>query len=134
MILLAPLLIISILLEGTVTIIPLVLVCLLCMTIFKRDASVFPIAFFAGIFLDIFVLHIIGGASIFFLVFVLLILLYQRKYEINSYPFVAVSSFLGSWMFLVIFGYGGAILQALLASLIAIFLFGILRLGVRVKR
>ncbi len=128
MLLLLPLLIISIFLEGTITTLPLVLVCLLILTIIKRDASIFPVAFFAGLLLDTMLVHRLGGASIFFLTFVFLILLYQKKYEINSYPFVLVSSFLGGLLFLTIFGYSGAILQALVGSMIAGMLFGVVSL------
>jgi cell shape-determining protein MreD len=124
MLLILPLLIISILLEGTVTDIPLTLVCLLALTIMRRDLAVFVVAFFSGLIWDVMTLHRLGGASMFFLVFVFLIFLYQRKYEINSYPFA--SSFLGGWIFLFIFGYGNAVGQALLGSLIAVILFGIL--------
>lgn len=118
----------AILLQGTITTLPLVLICLLCLTIFKRDAGVFPIAFFVGFLLDVFTLHRIGGASIFFLIFVLLILLYQRKYEINSYPFVAAASFLGSWFFLLIFGEAHVFWLSLMNVFIGIVLFMLLRL------
>jgi cell shape-determining protein MreD len=123
MFLLLPLLIIAILFEGTITTLPLVLICLLCLTIRKRDGSIFPIAFFAGLLVDVLRIQSLGGSSIFFLVFVLLILLYQRKYEINSYPFVAVSSFLGSWIFLALFGYSGSFGQALVSAGIGLLLF-----------
>lgn len=125
MLILIPLLIISVFLEGTVTTLPLVLLLLLCLTILKRDVVIFPIAFFAGLILDALLVHHMGGASIFFLLFVLLIFLYQRKYEINSYPFVFVASFLGSWIFLMIFGYGNVLGQSLISSFIAFCLFGI---------
>src|SRR5258706_10781636 len=93
------LLAITIFLEGTVTTLPLVLIYLLCLTIWKRDAVVFPIAFVGGLLLDILVVRAIGVSSLFFVIFVFLALLYQRKYEINSYPFVAFASFLGSIVF-----------------------------------
>jgi rod shape-determining protein MreD len=120
-------LIISLLLEGTVTTLPLVLIVLLCLTIQRRDASIFPLAFFAGIFLDILTVHIIGVSSIFFTVMVFLILLYQRKYEINSYPFVAAAACLGSFVFLRMMGIGGWFWQPVISSFIAVVLFGFLR-------
>jgi cell shape-determining protein MreD len=130
MIFFLPLLIIAVLLEGTIITLPLVLVTLLCMTILRRDWVVFPSAFFAGLFLDALLVHHVGGASMFFLTFVFLIFLYQRKYEINSYPFVGVASFLGSWIFLSIFGYDGAIITSLFSSLIAVVLFIILKIRI----
>jgi cell shape-determining protein MreD len=131
MLILLPLLIISIFLEGTVTTLPLVLVCLLCMTILKRDWVVFPAAFFAGLILDVLVVHRLGGASIFFLLYVFLILLYQRKYEINSYPFVFTASFFGSFLFLLIFNYSNVFLQSVISSLIAVVLFALLKVSSR---
>jgi cell shape-determining protein MreD len=121
-----PLLIISILLEGTITTLPLVIICLLCWTIVRRDTSVFPAAFFAGLLLDTLTVHRVGGASIFLLALVFLILLYQRKYEINSYPFVLAASFLGSGLFLMVFSYNNVLLQAMIGSLIAVVLFAVL--------
>lgn len=125
------LLIASIFLEGTMTTLPLVFLCLLLVTIFMRNLFLFILAFLAGIFLDAFVLRPIGEASIFLLFIVFLILLYQRKYEINSYPFVMIASFFGSLVFLLLFGYGHAIEQAIISAIIAVFLFIIFRLNIK---
>ncbi len=133
MLFLLPLLILAMLLESTVTDLPLVLACLLILTIIRRDISVFIAAFFAGIFWDTLTLHRIGGASIFFLVFVFLIFLYQKKYEINSFPFVFAASFFGGWIFLAIFGYHGASTQSLTGSVFAVIVFGLTRLKLPVK-
>lgn len=122
------LLLISVLLEGTVTALPLVLICLICMTIVVRDSFIFLPAFLAGIFLDAFALRSIGETSMFLLLLVFLILLYQRKYEIDSYPFVLLASFVGSFLFLTIFGYSSAILEACASAVIAVLLFMILRI------
>lgn len=121
------LLIISVFLEGTITALPLVFLCLLCLTIVMRDQRIFFIAFFSGIILDAFSLRFIGETSIFFLLATFLIFLYQRKYEINTYPFVLIASFLGSFLFLVIFGYEAAFIQALTSSFIALLLFACIR-------
>jgi cell shape-determining protein MreD len=121
------LLLISVLLEGTVTALPLVFICLLCMTIVTRDSFIFLPAFIAGILLDAFALRPIGEASIFLLLSVFIMLLYQRKYEINSYPFVFIASFLGSFLFLILFGYSGAFVQAIVSACIAVLLFALFR-------
>lgn len=120
-------LVFSLFLEGAVTNLPLVLVILLCLTIYKRDGSVFPIAFLAGFFLDIQTVQTIGASSLFFVVMVFLILLYQRKYEINSYLFVAMGSFLGSLGYLLLFGYGNWFFSALLSSVVGLLFFAVLR-------
>lgn len=120
------LLLLCVFLEGTVTTLPLVFVCLLCVSIIKRETSIFPLAFFAGILLDFLTLHPIGGSSLFFVVVLFLVQLYQRKYEITSYPFVFVSSFIGSWIFLLFFGYHDALVQAIVSAILALVLFFIL--------
>jgi len=115
--------IISIFLEGTVTNLPLVLICLVILTIATRNLFLFILAFVAGIFLDTFALRPIGLTSIFLLLCVFLMLLYQRKYEINSYPFVLLASFVGSLVYLLIFGYANAFVLALGSVIVALLLF-----------
>lgn len=117
----------SIVLEGTVTTLPLVLVCLICLTIFLRSPFMFFLAFLAGILLDAFALRSLGETSIFLLFFVFLILLYKRKYEINTYPFVLISSCVGSLLYLLVFGYHNVIWTGFGSAIIAVFLFGSLR-------
>jgi hypothetical protein len=127
------LLILSIILEGTITTLPLVFVCLVCLTILMRSQMLFVLAFLSGFFLDAFTLQRIGSSSIFLLVAVLLILLYQRKYEINTYPFVLLASFAGAFFYLLIFGYGSVIWLAVLSSVIAVLLLAVSRLSLKFK-
>ena len=121
------LLILSVILEGTVTALPLTVVILLCLTIVRRDAMVFLLAFIAGIFLDTLALRPLGGSSIFLITFIFLMLLYQRKYEIYSYQFVLAGSFLGAILFLLIFGYEYPFWLAIGGSFLAAILFGVIR-------
>lgn len=123
------LLVLSVFLQGTITTLPLVLITLLCLTILRRDWSVFPLAFFSGLFLDALLVHRMGEASMFLLAFVFIILLYQRKYEINSYQFTFVASFLGSAIFLLVYGSSNVFLQAVISSFIALLLFGVVRVS-----
>jgi hypothetical protein len=125
------LLCISLFLEGTVTTLPLVFICFVCLTIFIRTPAILLIAFFAGMLLDAFAIRAIGGTSIFLLTAVLLILLYQRKYEINSYPFVLIASFIGSLLFLIIFNYQNSFGLAVISALIAVILHGISRIAIQ---
>ncbi len=127
MYLLIPLIAVSLLIETSFTTFPLLLVCLLCLGILRREAVVFPIAFFASIFFDISRIRPLGTTSLFFTAFLFLVFLYQRKYEINSYPFVWTASFIGSLIFLKISGYHNIFIQAILSSIVALFLFWILR-------
>lgn len=127
------LLFILVLLEGTVTTLPLVFVFLLCALIVKRRRMVFYAAFIAGLFLDLFTVRTIGSEIIFFLLFFYLVLLYQKKYEINSYPFVMVSSFVGSYLFLLIFGYGIQLGKAFISCIFAVIIFAGLSLKFKVQ-
>lgn len=122
-----PALLIALLLEGTVTTLPLVLIVLLCWTSIRRDANVFSVAFFAGIMLDIVALHTIGQSSLFFTIMIFLVFLYQRKYEINSYPFVVFATFFGSLVFLFITGQGNWFLQSFISAFFAFIIFGLVR-------
>jgi uncharacterized membrane protein YjjP (DUF1212 family) len=55
-----------------------------------------------------------------------MILLYQRKYEINSYPFVAAAAFLGSVGFLLVFG-RGTFFDAVINVFAGLLLFALVR-------
>lgn len=125
------LLAVSVLLQGTVTTLPLVFICLLCYLVINRGQGIFYAAFFAGLIIDIFLVQAVGVSSLFFLVFFYLVLLYQSKYEINSYPFVIVSSFMGAYLYLLIQGRGD-LLIALISSVIAAVLFAVLNLKFKV--
>lgn len=128
------LLIIATFLEGTMVALPLVLVCLLCFATVQKDASIFLLAFFAGLLLDILTLHPPGLSSLFFILILFLVFLYQRKYEINSYPFIILASFIGSWIFLSIFGYSNVIIRSGISAAFAVCLFGVLQFVTKRKK
>lgn len=120
-ILLIILLSISIFLEATFISIPLSLSIILCLTIIAQEKALI-ISFLAGLLIDILSVHRLGSTSFLFLVFSCLIILYQRKYEINSYPFVLVSSFIGSVIYLFLLGRSSLII-AFLGSAFTLLLF-----------
>lgn len=120
-ILLIILLSISIFLEATFISIPLSLSIILCLTIIAQEKALI-ISFLAGLLIDILSVHRLGSTSFLFLVFSFLIILYQRKYEINSYPFVLVSSFIGSVIYLFLLGRSSLII-AFLGSAFTLLLF-----------
>jgi len=122
---------IALFLEGTVTNLPLVFISLVIITIAMRNLFLFLLAFISGIFLDAFALRPLGETSIFLLLCVFLMLLYQRKYEINSYPFVSLASFVGSLIYLLIFGYGNAFWLAGASIVVGLLLFMSFRIGNR---
>lgn len=118
----------SIIAEGTVTMLPLVVISLLCLAILTRSSMVFVSAFVAGILLDAFALRPLGLTSLFLVTFVFLILLYQRKYEIYSYQFVVVASFLGGLLFLFTSHSVQPILYAFVGTIVAVCFFALIRL------
>lgn len=116
-------LIFAILLEGTITSIPLVLDVLLVVYILRRKSFLFILALISGIVLDVFSVRTLGSSSIYFVSFLFIIFLYERKFEITTYPFILFSSFLGGLFYLWIFGYNYILQQAIASSIISILLF-----------
>lgn len=116
-------LLLAIILEGSLTFLPLVFLVLLVLAVKERESRIFFLAFFAGIILDVFYLKTVGTTSIFFLSFLFLLLLYQRKFEIATYPFLAVSSFLGSFIFMIILGINTPFMEALVSVFIGLLMF-----------
>ncbi len=112
-------LVITVLLEATVTTLPLVLLIILFLSVVNRSNEVFAIAFFAGLFLDLLTLGRFGFSSLYFTVFVFIIYTYQNKFEIETLHFITIFSFLGSLIYLFIQGVGFAILQSVFATIIA---------------
>lgn len=117
------LLFITLLLQSSLTTVPILLVFLLLLTIQKRDGSVLLTAFLVGFFYDLLTVRFLGISSLFFVCFVFLILLYQKKYEIDTLYFVAFASFFGSLLFLSVFGMSSIFLQALVLMCLAVVVF-----------
>ncbi len=111
--------VLSFLCESSLTTIPFTLIFLLIFTILTRNSIVFAIALFFGFLLDVVTLKPVGQSGLFYILFLFLILLYQRKYEINSLPFVFWSSFLGSLAYLLVFRYPNILVQSFFSSLFA---------------
>lgn len=122
------LLILALLLETSLTTIPLVLTMLICLTVIYKQNFVFIFAFIFGLLLDLILFNQIGMSSILFVIFLFLILMYQRKFEIKTASFVLVSSFLGSFIYLWIFSYHNLIvLQAIAGATTGLLMFILLR-------
>lgn len=120
----ALLIIASLFLEATVTTIPLVFFLLLFLTLLYRSYWIFPIGFLSGILLDSVLFRTLGITSLFFVAFSFIVLMYQRKFEISTLPFVFAASFLGSFVYLLLFSSGNLIIfQAVLCALVAILIF-----------
>lgn len=97
------LLVIAVILQGTVTSLPLVLLMLILLAVKVRSPNVFLYAFVSGLMLDIILVYPPGVSSVFFLSALLVIFLYERKYELSSLIFVlsitAVMSVVSSLLF-----------------------------------
>lgn len=116
------------LLEGSIIELPIVLVLLICLASQRKDAHVFFLAFISGLILDILLLRTPGATSMFFVTVTFLLMLYQRKFEIASYYFVAFASFFASIFYSLIFHVSYTFLQATMSVILAILFFLLLRM------
>lgn len=121
-------LILSILLESSITTLPLTLLIILFASIWIRKSDVFLIAFVAGLFLDIAAFKNIGWSSLYFVIFVYAIFLYQKKFEIMTLNFVTLAGLIGSFGYLFIISASNIILQSVIVSLFASISFIVLSL------
>jgi len=109
--------------EATVTTLPLVLLVLIFLYSKKQEGYVFFFAFLSGILLDIATVQRIGGSSIYFLLCLFIIMLYEKKFEVETGAFVFFATLFSSIGFLLIFQHEHIILQAILTSMIGVGLF-----------
>lgn len=105
--------------EGVFTTIPLVLDLVLLFYVLRRDTIIFPLALVSGLLLDFFSLRTIGISSLFLIIFLLILKIYERKFEIFTNYFILFFSFFGSFCFLIFFGYKNIFFQAVFSSLIS---------------
>ena len=122
----------SFFLEITITSMPLLLLVFLFFWLATRDPIIFPVAFVLGIFFDLQSVGTIGVSSLFFVLFLGVIVLYERKFEIETFPFVFASSAIGSCLFLLLLGYHHVFEQAILIGCIALVIFwGLIRFNTK---
>ncbi len=116
------LLLLSLILEGALISLPFVFILLLIILIKKKESWVFLLAFLFGILLDALSLRPLGQSSVFFLLFLFAVLIYERKFEIDNLFFVAISSFIGSLVFLSLFDNAAVLPKALISAFLAVLL------------
>lgn len=121
------LLIVALMLESSVTTLSLIIPIIVVATVLLKDSIVFLLAFIFGILLDILAFKMVGVSSLFFTFLVFLILMYERKFEIQTPSFIIFSTFLSSFIFLLIFQRGNIIFQSIFSTLIGFILFETLR-------
>lgn len=114
--------------ESGVITLPLTLLILLFASVVTRSNNIFGLAFLSGLALDLLSFRTIGMSSIYFVCFVFLIFLYQKKFEIETIYFVAAFSFLGSLGYLFLTGSGSILTQTFFITLITILSFFIYKL------
>jgi len=114
---------IAILLQSSITTLPLVLLIILFLAVINRTNDVFAVAFFAGLLLDIITMGRIGFSSLFFVIFVFLIFLYQRKFEIETLYFIIIFSFAGSFIYLFLTDVRFVLMQSLFSACLVTFSF-----------
>lgn len=110
----------AILLEATIVQLPFVLVLLLIVTVVYQSEWVFFIAIFVGMILDTLLFRPLGSTEIFFLLFLLFVFLYDRKFELRTVQFAAMMSFLGSGIYFLLFGSSILWLQVILSVCIGV--------------
>lgn len=92
---------------------PLVLGGILLLSVLYKEYWIFLVAFVMGILLDVLMFQVAGGSSLFFTVLLGVLFLYERKYEIQSMPFVTIFTFLASLIYGFIFHEQHVFLEAI---------------------
>ncbi len=99
-----PLLLLAIILEGTFVALPLVLSVLVVLQIIYKSGWVLFLAFVSGFLLDIMLFRELGQTSLYLLFFLTLLILYERRFEVQTFFFLFVAILVGTVSYLVIFG------------------------------
>lgn len=113
------LILLSVFLQASVTTLPLVLLLFLNAAVIAKKTWVFPAAFLTGAVLDILLLNPLGKTSLFLVVFLFIVLLYDKKFDIQTFPFVFLASFIGSFVYFIAFQISNVFAQALTSTAIA---------------
>ena len=108
------------LLQASVTTLPLVMLFFLSAAVVAKKTWIFPIAFLTGAVLDVLLLNPLGTTSLFLVIFLFIILLYDKKFDIQTFPFVFLASFIGSLIyFIAILHIPNIFTQAIISAVIS---------------
>lgn len=121
--------ILSIFFEATITTLPFTLMVLFFVSVTTRRSEVFLLSLVSGVILDMLAFRMIGISAIYFVSFIFLVILYQKKFELESLPFVGVFSLIGSLGYLFLIGAKGMILQSVLISFIVVISFSVFQIS-----
>ena len=114
-----------IILSG-ITSLPLSVAFVSSVSVIYKNPMLFFIVFLLGLFLDLLNLRYLGQTSLFLVILVLLIWLYEKKFETKTVTFVLISTFVGSILYLKIFESSIMFLTSLANSFFAFLVFKIL--------
>lgn len=109
--------------EGTFVALPIVLSLLIVLHVAYPTGWTICLAFLAGLFLDTMLFRQLGQTSFFFVVFLTLISLYERKFEVRTYQFLLFAILIGVSLYLLFFGSAAFFLQLGFCLLSAALLF-----------
>src|SRR3989344_8847780 len=115
-------------LQATVTTLPLFLATLLVVNVLEKNMWIFAAALVGGLLLDTAAVRTLGQTSLFLISFLALVSFYEKKFEINTLPFILFSTFAGSTLFLYIFDTNIFLLPSLISTAFAAILFLLLRI------
>ena len=114
----------SLFLESSVTTIPFVFIVLLSFFVLERKEWVLFLALITGFFLDAITFRPLGLSGLFFSVFLFIVFIYERKFEIATVPFVLTASFIGSLFYLWIFYPKGiVVLESVFSAILGVLVF-----------
>ncbi len=118
--------VIPIFLEGVLVSIPLTIGVLVVLYVVLRRNSIF-IAMLYGLLLDIFLLRQLGVTTLFFVLFIGVLGLYERKFEIASYQFVLFATAGGATGYCLLFLHSYIFIRTVSAVLFALLLFFVIK-------
>lgn len=108
------------LLQACLTTLPLVVLFFLNAAVVAKKTWIFPASFLTGLVLDVLLLNPMGKTSLFLLIFLFIILLYDKKFDIQTFPFVFLASFIGSLIyFIAILHIPNIFTQAIISAVIS---------------
>jgi len=119
-------LIFSLFLETTFINLPFVLIIIFLFAVTYKGEWIFPFAVIGGVFLDILSFKTVGLSSLFFMLMLGVVFLYQRKYEIQSPQFIVIFSFVSVFVYQIIFKNQYIFWGAFLTSILSVAIFGLM--------
>ena len=123
MLLMIILLLLFVVVASGITTIPFSVGLLVLSAVLFKKSWMFFLAFGLGLFLDLISIRVLGSSSLVLAIFVFILFLYERKFEIQTVAFVFISTFLGSIFYLWSFEYQMVFLQAFINALLTAMFF-----------